>query len=376
MLNRQGRPTGAGAAADAAHPTFTGNKALAQIEPLIFEIGHADGSGVDLDEPEAFTPRLGGLERKEAIGLPGLSEPETMRHYVRLSPAELRHRYGPVSARLLHHEAQCAFERAHGAPAGFRRRASAPAGLDRAGGARTHERARSLSPDAHRHDGRGAVAEGGSPWRAVRHDGHQGRHRREGRGRDPQGGAGARFRSRHEPGDRRPHRFPGEARAGPRRRLGARRRREGPHRTGRRRHHAHEPQYLRPLRAADRGDRQGASRCGGLLLLRRRELQRHRRQGEARRSRRRRHAHQPAQDLLDAARRRRAGFGSGRALGAPGSLCARAVRADRRTAASNSSSAATGPARRSRSAGSRLSTARWACMCGRCPTCSRTARTA
>ncbi|HEX2510735.1 MAG TPA: aminomethyl-transferring glycine dehydrogenase subunit GcvPB [Microvirga sp.] len=85
MLNRQGRPTGAGAAADAAQPTFTGNKALAQIEPLIFEIGHPDGTGVDFDEPEAFTPRLGGLERKEAIGLPGLSEPETMRHYVRLS---------------------------------------------------------------------------------------------------------------------------------------------------------------------------------------------------------------------------------------------------------------------------------------------------
>ncbi|HEV2559004.1 MAG TPA: aminomethyl-transferring glycine dehydrogenase subunit GcvPB [Microvirga sp.] len=110
MLNRQGRPTApqahgaadpaAGMAAEAArlqgdanrlkggavaHPTFTGNRALAQIEPLIFEIGQADETGVDLDEPEAFAMRLGGLERKEAIGLPGLSEPETMRHYVRLS---------------------------------------------------------------------------------------------------------------------------------------------------------------------------------------------------------------------------------------------------------------------------------------------------
>jgi glycine dehydrogenase subunit 2 len=111
MLNRQGRPTqppahgpsdpAAGTAAEAArqqgdqnrlqrggageHPTFTGNRALAQIEPLIFEIGTADTTGVDLDEPEAFTPRLGGLERRAPIGLPGLSEPETMRHYVRLS---------------------------------------------------------------------------------------------------------------------------------------------------------------------------------------------------------------------------------------------------------------------------------------------------
>ncbi|WP_194164636.1 aminomethyl-transferring glycine dehydrogenase subunit GcvPB [Microvirga thermotolerans] len=85
MLNRQGRPSSAGEAGTNEHPTFTGNKALAQIEPLIFEIGRADTTGVDLDEPEAFTPRLGGLERKDAIGLPGLSEPETMRHYVRLS---------------------------------------------------------------------------------------------------------------------------------------------------------------------------------------------------------------------------------------------------------------------------------------------------
>jgi glycine dehydrogenase subunit 2 len=85
MLNRQGRPTAAGTTGETAHPTFTGNKALAQIEPLIFETGTTDTTGVDFDEPEAFTPRLGGLERQEAIGLPGLSEPETMRHYVRLS---------------------------------------------------------------------------------------------------------------------------------------------------------------------------------------------------------------------------------------------------------------------------------------------------
>src|SRR5215210_1835054 len=111
MLNRQGRPTqpqahgasdpAAGMAADAArvqgdsgrpekatsgdHPTFTGNRGLAQIEPLIFEIGHAETTGVDLDEPDDFTPRLGALERRDPIGLPGLTEPETMRHYVRLS---------------------------------------------------------------------------------------------------------------------------------------------------------------------------------------------------------------------------------------------------------------------------------------------------
>jgi glycine dehydrogenase subunit 2 len=67
------------------HPTFTGNRALQQEEPLIFEIGRLDATGVDLDEPADFTPRLGNLTRKGDIGLPGLTEPETMRHYVRLS---------------------------------------------------------------------------------------------------------------------------------------------------------------------------------------------------------------------------------------------------------------------------------------------------
>ncbi|MEM7619309.1 MAG: aminomethyl-transferring glycine dehydrogenase subunit GcvPB [Pseudomonadota bacterium] len=65
--------------------TFTGNKALNIEEPLLFEVGSYDKSGVDLPEPENVRSRLGGLERKTPIGLPGLSEPETMRHYVRLS---------------------------------------------------------------------------------------------------------------------------------------------------------------------------------------------------------------------------------------------------------------------------------------------------
>jgi glycine dehydrogenase subunit 2 len=66
-------------------PTFTSNRALQMEEGLIFETGRAGVTGVDLDEPEPFETRLGGLERAAPIGLPGLSEPETMRHYVRLS---------------------------------------------------------------------------------------------------------------------------------------------------------------------------------------------------------------------------------------------------------------------------------------------------
>jgi glycine dehydrogenase subunit 2 len=65
--------------------TFTGNRALDQEEPLLFEIGRLDATGVDVDDAPPVEARLGGLERKGPIGLPGLTEPETMRHYVRLS---------------------------------------------------------------------------------------------------------------------------------------------------------------------------------------------------------------------------------------------------------------------------------------------------
>ena len=85
-MNRQGRPSAPGdAGSDGVQSTFTGNRGLEMEEGLIFEIGTTTGTGVDFDEPDAFTSRLGGLERKTEIGLPGLSEPEAMRHYVRLS---------------------------------------------------------------------------------------------------------------------------------------------------------------------------------------------------------------------------------------------------------------------------------------------------
>src|SRR5437773_3486615 len=83
-MNRQGRPTGPVEAVSTAPNTFTGNRALRIEEALIFEIGRPEVTGVDLDEPENFSPRLGGLERKHT-GLPGLAEPEAVRHYVRLS---------------------------------------------------------------------------------------------------------------------------------------------------------------------------------------------------------------------------------------------------------------------------------------------------
>jgi len=65
--------------------TFTGNRGLEKEEPLIFEQGSPGKTAVDLPEPPASKNRLGGLERRAPIGLPGLSEPEVVRHYLRLS---------------------------------------------------------------------------------------------------------------------------------------------------------------------------------------------------------------------------------------------------------------------------------------------------
>ena len=58
--------------------TFTGNRALMLEEPLIFEIGGSATTGVDFDEA-APAADLGALARSAPIGLPGLSEGETVR---------------------------------------------------------------------------------------------------------------------------------------------------------------------------------------------------------------------------------------------------------------------------------------------------------
>ncbi len=95
-MNTQGRPTRADSAASAGVETFTGNKALQIEEALSFEIGDLARTGVDLPEPKGVNDRLGGLNRrKNSIGLPGLTEPETMRHFVRLSQKNYAIDMGP-----------------------------------------------------------------------------------------------------------------------------------------------------------------------------------------------------------------------------------------------------------------------------------------
>ena len=103
-INQSGwRPT-TPEAGQGATGTFTGNRALMLEEALIFEIGSTETTGVDFSSapakagaqsPEdiASNPglllsqehKLGVLVRTSPIGLPGLSEPEAVRHYTRLS---------------------------------------------------------------------------------------------------------------------------------------------------------------------------------------------------------------------------------------------------------------------------------------------------
>ncbi|MTI42926.1 glycine dehydrogenase subunit 2 [Roseibium hamelinense] len=85
-MNTQGRPTAPGEAGERFRPkTFTGNRGLDMEEPLIFEFGGLETSGVDLDEPDDLEFELGSHKRTASINLPGLAEPEAMRHFVRLS---------------------------------------------------------------------------------------------------------------------------------------------------------------------------------------------------------------------------------------------------------------------------------------------------
>src|SRR6185312_10063494 len=101
-MNREGRPTRPEAEQGGEAETWTGNKALMLEEPLIFEMDEESGTGVDFEDlcspaksgvqsPPSSGPRpspgsrLAGLERNRPIGLPGLSEPQAVRHYTRLS---------------------------------------------------------------------------------------------------------------------------------------------------------------------------------------------------------------------------------------------------------------------------------------------------
>ena len=84
-MHNVGRPTRPEAGAADGHASLTGARGLLQDEPLIFELDGWRKTGVDLPAMDFDASDLGDLVRSEPIGLPGLSEPEAVRHYVRLS---------------------------------------------------------------------------------------------------------------------------------------------------------------------------------------------------------------------------------------------------------------------------------------------------
>ena len=85
MMNNQGRPSSAGGTEPHKLQTISGDRGLDHEEGLIFELGRPGMTGVDIPEVQLSETRLAGVRRRSPIGLPGLSEPEVIRHYVRLS---------------------------------------------------------------------------------------------------------------------------------------------------------------------------------------------------------------------------------------------------------------------------------------------------
>jgi glycine dehydrogenase subunit 2 len=84
-VGRPTRPQIAAGPSPGAHP----GRGLLQDEPLIFELGGWEKTGVDFPDEardaELDASDLAGLIADTPVRLPGLSEPETLRHYVRLS---------------------------------------------------------------------------------------------------------------------------------------------------------------------------------------------------------------------------------------------------------------------------------------------------
>ena len=187
------------------------------------------------------------------------------------------------------------------------------------------DRAGALAEDADRHAGRGDVAQGRRPWRAVRHDGDPRRARGARRASPRKTRAGAGIRARHQSGDRRLRSAsPSKTIPANDRRPRRPRRAEGRARPRRRGDHADQPQHLRPVRARDHRDLPTAVHeagayfyCDGANFN---AIVGRVRPGDLGIDC---DAHQPAQDLLDAAWRRRAGRRAGGAVGGAGALSRR-----------------------------------------------------
>ena len=80
---RSGQPT-AGSSANSVD-TISGHQGLNFEEGLIFDLGEDGRTGVDYDDVAVDDTMLGGMKRAAAVGLPGMAEPQVVRHYTRLS---------------------------------------------------------------------------------------------------------------------------------------------------------------------------------------------------------------------------------------------------------------------------------------------------
>ncbi len=86
-MNTVGRPSAPETldVASTSFKTLLGGRGLLQNEKLIFEWDDYNRTGVDFADIAIDTSDLGDLVRGDDLNLPGLTEPECMRHYVRLS---------------------------------------------------------------------------------------------------------------------------------------------------------------------------------------------------------------------------------------------------------------------------------------------------
>ena len=273
--------------------------------------GFSGHCGVDLPEPTPFRNRLGGLERQGIIGLPGLSEPQVVRHFTRLSQKNYAIDTGlyPLGSCTMKHNPRLN-EKLARLPGladihPLQPVSTVPGALELIDTLAhwlktlTGLPAIALSPAAGAHGElcgmmsiRAALeARGDRRIRVLVPE--------SGAWHQPGDGGDLRLHDRSDPADTtgRVDRAALKAKLGP---DVAALMLTNPNTCG-----LFEDEIIEIADAVHRGRR--------VLLLRRRQFQRDRRAGAAGRSRHRLHAPQPAQDILDAAWRRRAGQRAGRA---------------------------------------------------------------
>ena len=89
---------------DVANMNMAENRGLHYEEPLLWEKERGDRSGVDLPEPQNTKSRT-GLEERGEIGLPQVSEPQVVRHFVRMSTwnYSIDHGFFPLGSCTMKH---------------------------------------------------------------------------------------------------------------------------------------------------------------------------------------------------------------------------------------------------------------------------------